>query len=85
MPYDKNATPKYYCSVNITASFVAASISSAKRQASNAMNRSVYPVDVMQVYDYESGIQAMTLAGRYFHYTGEQCNHLIGIELLNNL
>lgn len=61
MSYDKNATPKYYCSVNITASFVAASISSAKRQASNAMNRSVYPVDVMQVYDYESGIQAMTL------------------------
>ena len=61
MSYDKNATPKYYCSVNIAASFVAASISSAKRQASNAMNRSVYPVDVMQVYDYESGIQSMTL------------------------
>ena len=61
MSYDKNATPKYHCSVNITASFVAASISSAKRQASNAMNRSVYPVDVMQVYDYESGIQVATL------------------------
>jgi len=27
----------------------------------------------------------LTLAGRYFHYTGEQCNRLIGIELLNNL
>jgi hypothetical protein len=36
----------------------------------------------MEVY-YSAG--PMTLAGRYFHYTGEQCNHLIGIELLNNL
>ena len=61
MSYDKNATPKYYCSVNITASFVSASISSAKRQASNAMSRSAYPVDVMRVYDYESGVQVMTL------------------------
>ena len=61
MSYDKNATPQYHCIVNNVHSLVAASISSAKRQASNAMNRSVYPVDVMQVYDYESGIQAATL------------------------
>ena len=61
MSYDKNATPKYYCSVNITASFIAASIPSAKRQASNAMSRSVYPIDVMRVYDYETGNLVMTL------------------------
>lgn len=27
----------------------------------------------------------MTLAGRYFHMTGEAVNHLIGFEHLNNL
>lgn len=35
--------------------------------------------------DATGGYVPLTLAGRYFHYTGEQCNHLIGIELLNNL
>ena len=61
MSYDKNETPKYYCSVNITASFVAASISSAKRQASNLLNGSRNVLDVIKVYDYESGIQSATL------------------------
>lgn len=27
----------------------------------------------------------MTLAGRYFHMTGDEVNHLIGFKLLNNL
>ncbi len=27
----------------------------------------------------------MTGQGRFYHYTGKQVNHLIGIELLNNL
>jgi len=27
----------------------------------------------------------MTRAGRFFHMTGEQVNHLIGLNLLNNL
>lgn len=27
----------------------------------------------------------MTLAGRFFHMTGDEVNHLIGHELLNNL
>ena len=27
----------------------------------------------------------MTLAGRFFHMTGDQVNHLIGFELFNNL
>lgn len=35
--------------------------------------------------DATSGYVPLTLAGRYFHCTGEQCNHLLGIELLNNL
>ena len=30
-------------------------------------------------------VSNLTLAGRYFHMTGEAVNHLIGIELLNNL
>ena len=37
----------------------------------------------MPVYREPSG--NMTLAGRYFHMTGEQVNKLIGHELLNNL
>ena len=36
----------------------------------------------MEVY-YSNG--PMTLAGRYFHFDGDYCNRLIGIELLNNL
>ena len=29
--------------------------------------------------------EKLTLAGRFFHMTGEQVNHLIGLNLLNNL
>ena len=36
----------------------------------------------MEVY-YSAG--PMTLAGRFFHFDGDYCNRLIGIELLNNL
>ena len=31
------------------------------------------------------GYVPLTLAGRYFHFTGDYCNKLIGVELLNNL
>ena len=61
MSYDKHATPKYHCIVNSTASFVAASIPSVKRQASNLLSGSRNVLDVMQVYDYESGLQVATL------------------------
>ena len=61
MSYDKNATPQYHCIVNNVHSLVAASIPSVKRQASNAMSGSVHPADVMRIYDYESGLQIMTL------------------------
>lgn len=37
----------------------------------------------MPVYRETSG--NMTLAGRYFHMTGDAVNHLIGHKLLNNL
>ena len=36
----------------------------------------------MEVYYSNS---PMTLAGRFFHFDGDYCNRLIGIELLNNL
>lgn len=29
--------------------------------------------------------EKLTLTGRFFHMTGDQVNHLIGIDLLNNL
>ena len=37
----------------------------------------------MPVYRETNG--NMTLAGRYFHMTGDAVNHLIGHKLLNNL
>ncbi len=37
---------------------------------------------MQQVYNSN---EKLTLAGRFFHMTGEQVNHLIGINLLNNL
>ena len=61
MSYDKNATPQYHCIVNNVHSLVASSIPSVKRQASNLLGGSVGIMDVMQVYDYESGIQSATL------------------------
>lgn len=36
-----------------------------------------------EVYYEQSG--NMTLAGRFFHMTGDAVNNLIGIKLLNNL
>jgi len=32
-----------------------------------------------------TGKDKLTLAGRFFHMTGDAVNHLIGIKLLNNL
>ena len=61
MSYDKNVTPQYHCIVNNVHSLVAASIPSVKRQASNLLNGSRNVLDVVKVYDYESGIQSMTL------------------------
>lgn len=63
MSYDKNATPKYSCIVNITRSFVANSIASAKRQASDIVNESkyIYSVDAMNIYTFDYGILVTTL------------------------
>ena len=61
MSYDKNATPQYHCIVNNVHSLVASSIPSVKRQASNLLSGSVGIMDNVKIYDYESGIQAMTL------------------------
>ena len=34
---------------------------------------------------YTSQAGNLTRAGRYFHFTGDQVNHIIGFDLLNNL
>ena len=34
---------------------------------------------------YTSQAGALTRSGRFFHLTGEQVNHIIGFNLLNNL
>ncbi|NCA80833.1 MAG: hypothetical protein EOM76_11760 [Sphingobacteriia bacterium] len=34
---------------------------------------------------YHSDNGNLTLKGRFFHYTGDQVNDLLGIKLLNNL
>ena len=36
-----------------------------------------------RVYHSDNG--SLTLKGRFFHYTGDQVNDLLGIKLLNNL
>ena len=52
----------------------------------SANNGGYYAMEVFyKPKDATGGYVPLTLAGRYFHYTGEQCNHLLGIELLNNL
>ena len=61
MSYDKNATPQYHCIVNNVHSLVAASMSSVKRQASNLLSGSRNVLDVVKVYDYESGLQVAAL------------------------
>ena len=45
----------------------------------SAVNGSYYAQEV-----YRSN-ENMTLAGRFFHMTGDAVNHLIGFEHLNNL
>ena len=61
MSYDKNALPQYHCIVNNQASFMASTIPSAKRQASNLLSGSRNILDVVKVYDYETGILVATL------------------------
>lgn len=61
MSYDKNATPQYHCIINNVHSLVASSIPSVKRQASNLLSGSRNVLDVVKVYDYESGLQVATL------------------------
>ena len=61
MSYDKTATPKYYCTTISGGTFLAVSIPSVKRQASNLLSGSRNVLDVVKVYDYESGVQVATL------------------------
>ena len=54
MSYDKNATPKYYCTTISGGTFLAVSIPSVKRQSSNLLNGSRNFLDAIKIYDYEN-------------------------------
>lgn len=56
MSYDKHATPKYYCTTSSGSTFLAVSIPSVKRQASNLLNGYRNVFDGVNVHDYETGI-----------------------------
>ncbi len=47
MSYDKHATPKYYCTTINGDTFLAVSIPSVKRQASNLLSGSRNVLDVL--------------------------------------
>ena len=61
MSYDKHATPKYYCTTSTSGAFLAVSIPSVKRQASNLLNGYRNILDSVNVHDYETGILVATL------------------------
>ena len=61
MSYDKNATPQYYCSTISGGTFLAVSIPSVKRQASNLLNGYRNVLDSVNVHDYETGVLVATL------------------------
>ena len=61
MSYDKNATPKYYCTTSKGGTFLAVSIPSVKRQASNLLNGYRNVLDSVNVHDYETGVLVATL------------------------
>ena len=54
MSYDKHSTPKYYCTTISGGTFLAVSIPSVKRQASNLLNGSRNFLDAIKIYDYEN-------------------------------
>ena len=61
MSYDKHATPKYYCNTSASCTFLAVSIPSVKRQASNLLNGYRNVLDSVNVHDYETGVLVATL------------------------
>jgi len=61
MSYDKHATQKYYCAASKGGTFLAVSIPSVKRQASNLLNGYRNVLDSVTVHDYETGDLVMTL------------------------
>ena len=61
MSYDKHSTPKYYCTTISGGTFLAVSIPSVKRQASNLLNGYRNVLDSVNVHDYEAGILVATL------------------------
>ena len=61
MSYDKHSTPKYYCTTISGGTFLAVSIPSVKRQASNLLNGYRNVLDSVNVHDYETGVLVATL------------------------
>lgn len=61
MSYDKHSTPKYYCATISGGTFLAVSIPSVKRQASNLLNGYRNVLDSVNVHDYETGVLVATL------------------------
>ena len=61
MSYDKNATPKYYCTTSTGSTFLAVSIPSVKRQASKYFDGSHSALQSVFIHDYESGDLVSTL------------------------
>ena len=61
MSYDKHSTPKYYCTTISGGTFLAVSIPSVKRQASNLLSGSRNVLDSVKVHDYETGVLVATL------------------------
>ena len=49
-------------------------------QSHNSVNAGYYATPV-----YTSQKENLTKRGRFFHFTGDQVNHIIGFDLLNNL
>lgn len=54
MSYDKNTTPKYYCTMDNPHTFDASTIPSIKRQASKIANGLNKSVDMVFIHSYET-------------------------------